>query len=388
LRIAYTIDRDYIIRIRREIHEYPELGWDLPKTSELVKRELSAMGIEYTEEYGACSVVGIINPHITDVTIGIRADMDALPVDEVNELDFKSKVSGRMHACGHDAHTAMLLGTAKALSEIRDQLTCRVKLIFQPCEEGPELGGALMVERGVMDDVDVVIAQHVDTSLKTGEIGIVPGNAMASARRFIVEFFGKTTHGTLPHKGINALAMAVRAYDGINQMQVMEIDPFAEKICTIGSFHSGFAANVLPDYAMFTGTIRTYDTELDQFIFSRIQTISQNAAEELGGTCKVTSPRFTRHMYNDPEISEEVIKSASTVVGADNVKILTKKMGSDDFSFFAAKKKGALFRLGIRNEEKGCITPVHTNTFCLDEDAMTVGTAVFVQYVIDHMDRK
>lgn len=386
--IKYKIDHDYIVRMRREIHEYPELGWDLPKTSALVKRELEAMGIEYTEEYGECSVVGIINPQSTGRTIGIRADMDALPVDEVNDLEFKSKVPGKMHACGHDAHTAILLGTAKALSEIRDQLSCRVKLIFQPCEEGPELGGALMVEKGVMKDVDVVIAQHVDTSLHTGEIGIVPGNAMASARRFIVEFFGKTTHGTLPHKGINALAMAVRAYDGINQMQVMEIDPFAEKVCTIGSFHSGFAANVLPDYAMFTGTIRTYDTELDQFIFSRIQTIAQNAAEELGGTCKVTSPRFTRHMYNDPEVSDEVIQSAGRVVGSENVKILTKKMGSDDFSFFAAEKKGALFRLGIKNEEKGCITPVHTNTFCLDEDALKVGTSVFVQYVIDHMEMK
>ena len=328
--LKYNIDSDYIIRIRREIHEYPELGWNLPKTSAVVKRELEAMGIAWSEECGECSVTGVINPEKKGFTIGIRADMDALPVDELNDLEYKSKIPGKMHACGHDAHTAMLLGAAKALNEIRDQLNCRVKLIFQPCEEGPGSGGELMVQRGVMDDVDVVIALHVDNFLEAGNIGICSGNAMASARRFTVDFYGKTTHGTLPQNGVNALAMAVRAYTGINQMLVTEIDPFAEKICTIGSFHSGFAANVLPDHAVFDGTIRTYDKELDQYIFSRICTIAQNAAEEVGGTCKVTSPRFTMHLYNDPGVSEELMTSASKVVGDDRVASFGKKMSSED----------------------------------------------------------
>jgi len=210
----YQIDKNYIVRLRREIHEYPELEFDLPRTIAVVKRELEVLGITYTEKYGKSSVVGYINPEKTGFTIGIRADMDALPINEINDVPYKSKLEGKMHACGHDAHTTMLLGTAKALKAIEDRIHCRVMLLFQPSEEGSESGAELMVQDGIMDDIDV----HIDSNLNSGCIGVCKGAAMASSRSFELEFFGRSAHAALPHSGNDALAAAVDAYNGIHLM--------------------------------------------------------------------------------------------------------------------------------------------------------------------------
>ena len=173
-------DSDYIISLRRELHMYPELEYDLPMTTALVKRELTANGIPYTEEYLESSVVGFLNPEKEGFTIALRADMDALPVEEKTDLPYASRNPGKMHACGHDAHTAILLGTARALKRVEDQLACRVKLIFQPCEEGGNSGGNNLVNNGVMDDVDLIIGLHADNNLPAGHIGICPGASMAA----------------------------------------------------------------------------------------------------------------------------------------------------------------------------------------------------------------
>ena len=203
-------DKEYILSLRHEIHEYPEIGFELPKTIAVVKRELEKNGIEYTEKYGESSVVGIINPNKKDVTIGIRADMDALLIEEKTDLPFKSKIAGQMHACGHDAHTAMLLGTAKALKSMEDNLACRVMLVFQPSEEGSHSGAEALVNGGLMDEIDVIIGMHIENWLPSGYIGVCKGSSMASSRNFRLDFFGKTAHATLPHSGVDALAAAVR----------------------------------------------------------------------------------------------------------------------------------------------------------------------------------
>ncbi|MEA5059860.1 MAG: M20 family metallopeptidase [Candidatus Pelethousia sp.] len=381
--IDFWIDEQYIINIRRELHRHPELGFELPRTIALVKRELDAMGIPHTEKYGKSSVVATINPDHDSFTIGLRADMDALPIEEINEVDYKSQEPGKMHACGHDAHTAMLLGTAKALNAIRDKLSCRIKLLFQPSEEGPYSGAEYMVNDGVMDDIDLVVGMHIENWLNAGTVGICPGMSMASMRPFKLEFFGAAAHGTLPQNGKNALAMAVRAYTGITQMQVMELDPFAQRVCSIGKFQAGATANVLPDYAVMEGTIRTYDMNVERHIVQRMESICKNAAEEVGGTAKVTAEVCYPCLYNDPSLSQQLMQSAEKIVGKDNVVPMRTKMSSEDFAFYLTKKPGLFFRLGTKNEEKGYVGLPHNNNFQLDEAALKIGSSVCVQFVID-----
>ena len=379
-------DKNYIISLRREIHEYPEIEFELPKTIAVVKRELDSLGIEYTEKYGESSVVGILNSDKDHFTIGIRADMDALLIEEKTDLPFKSKIKGQMHACGHDAHTAMLLGTAKALKEMEDNLSCRVMLVFQPSEEGMRSGAEELVNGGIMEEIDVIIGVHVENWLESGKIGICKGNSMASCRNFELEFFGHTAHASLPQTGKDALAAAVGAYNGIQTMLTRKVNPFARYICSVGRLDAGTTQNVIADYAKMLGTIRTYDLELDKMIIENIEDIAQKSAESFDCTCKVTTKLLDAVVYNDPEISDLVLESAKKVIGEENVAEMPIKMSSEDFANYLLKKPGVFIRLGTKNEEKGCVTLPHNNDFMIDEDALSVGTDVSVQFVLDNMN--
>lgn len=379
-------DKDYIISLRHEIHEYPEIGFELPKTIAVVKRELDSLGIEYTEKFGESSVVAMINPDKKHFTIGIRADMDALLIDEKTDLPFKSKIDGQMHACGHDAHTAMLLGTAKALKEMEDKIECRVMLVFQPSEEGMRSGAEELVNGGLMEHIDVIIGVHVENWLESGKIGICKGNSMASCRNFELEFFGRTAHASLPQTGKDALAAAVGAYNGIQTMLTRKINPFAQYICSVGRLDAGTTQNVIADYAKMLGTIRTYDLELDKMIIENIEDIARKSAENFGCTSKVTTKLLDAVVYNDPEISDLVLESAKKIIGEKNIAEMPIKMSSEDFANYLLKKPGVFVRLGTRNEEKGFTTLPHNNDFMIDEDALTIGTDTCVQFVLDNMN--
>ena len=379
-------DKEYIIALRREIHEYPEIGFDLPKTIAVVKRELDKLGIEYTEEYGKSSVVATINPDKKDFTIGIRADMDALLIQEKTDLPFKSKIDGQMHACGHDAHTAMLLGTAKALKAMEDKISCRVKLLFQPSEEGQQSGAELMVADGVMDDIDVIIGQHIENWLDVGTVGVCKGASMASSRTVKIQFFGKTAHATLPHSGIDALAAAVKTYNDIQFMLTREMNPFDRYICSVGKLSAGTTQNVIADYAEMLISVRAYKNEVDEHIAKRIDQIAKNAADELSAKVKIESDLKCFVVYNNPYISELLLSSAGKIVGADNIAEMPVKMSSEDFSQYLTKKPGVFMRLGTRNEKKGCTTLPHNNDFLIDEDAFVYGSDTCVQFVLDNMN--
>lgn len=381
-----NIDKDYIINIRREIHQYPEVDFELPKTIALVKRELDKMGIPYTEEYGKSSVVATINPDKKGFTIGIRADMDALLIQEKTDVPFKSKIDGKMHACGHDAHTAMLLGTAKALKELETEINCRVKLLFQPSEEGKESGAAYMVADGVMDDIDIIIGQHIENWLDVGTVGVCKGNSMASSRTVKIEFFGKTAHATLPHSGIDALAAAVKTYNNIQFMLTREMNPFDRYVCSVGKLAAGTTQNVIADYAEMLISVRTYSSSVDEHIAKRIEQIAKNAADELGAQVKVDSHLKFYVVYNDPYISDLVLSSAAKVVGEENIAEMPCKMSSEDFSQYLTKKPGVFLRLGTRNEAKGITTLPHNNDFDIDESALPIGSQVCVQFVLDNMN--
>ena len=379
-------DKEYIIALRREIHEYPEIGFDLPKTIAVVKRELDKLGIEYTEEYGKSSVVATINPDKKDFTIGIRADMDALLIQEKTDLPFKSKIDGQMHACGHDAHTAMLLGTAKALKAMEDKISCRVKLLFQPSEEGQQSGAELMVADGVMDDIDVIIGQHIENWLDVGTVGVCKGASMASSRTVKIQFFGKTAHATLPHSGIDALAAAVKTYNDIQFMLTREMNPFDRYVCSVGKLSAGTTQNVIADYAEMLISVRAYKNEVDEHIAKRIDQIAKNAADELSAKVEIESDLKCFVVYNNPYISELLLSSAEKIVGADNIAEMPVKMSSEDFSQYLTKKPGVFMRLGTRNEKKGCTTLPHNNDFLIDEDAFVYGSDTCVQFVLDNMN--
>ena len=379
-------DQEYILDIRRRIHEYPEIGFDLPKTVALVKAELEKLGIEYTEGYGESSVVGIINPGKKDFTIGIRADMDALLIDEKTDLPFKSKIPGQMHACGHDAHTAMLLGTAKALKEREAELACRVMLVFQPSEEGLRSGAEALVQGGLMEEIDVIIGLHIENWLESGTVGVCKGSSMASSRNFRVDFYGKTAHATHPHSGTDALATAIRAYNNIQFMLAREINPFSKYVCSVGKLSGGTSQNIIADHAYMLGTIRTFDMELDSFIIRRIGEIATNAAAEIGAVAKLETDLKAFVVYNNPYISDLALASAAKVVGEDRIVQMPEKLSSEDFSQYLTKKPGVFIRLGTRNAAKGCTTLPHNNDFMIDEDAFEKGTDTCVQFVLDYMN--
>ena len=380
--MRYT-DPNYIISIRRELHRVPELGYDLPKTTAIVKRELERIGIEYTEKYGEGSIVCVINPE-KKFTIALRADMDALPVEEKTGLEFSSQHPGKMHACGHDAHTACLLGAAEALHNMRDKLDCRVKLVFQPNEEGADSAADLLCKRGVLDGVDMILGLHVDNTVESGCIGICPGASMASCRNLEIEFFGKTAHAASSHTGADALAAAVSAYSGIQLMLSRQIDPKKPRVCSIGALHAGEAQNVVADYSVMRGTIRTYETELDAEMYEKIKKICENSAENMGCTYKITSSQFLPPVYNDPKICELLKMSASRILGEENVVEIAPKMSSEDFADYLTRVPGVFFRIGTADPESDTQTSVHNNDFVIDDTALSHGADTFVQFILDH----
>lgn len=381
----YQIDKDYIISIRHKIHEYPEIGFDLPRTTALVKSELEKMGIPYTEKYGESSVVGYINPEAKDFTIGLRADMDALLIQEENDIPFKSKIDGHMHACGHDAHTAMLLGAAKALKEIEDKLTCRVMLLFQPSEEGIKSGAGVMVENGVMDEIDIILGAHVEGTMDAGKMGVCIGESMASSRNLKMEFFGNTAHATIPNSGHDALAAAVNTYTNIQMVLARKVNPLADYVYSIGRLEGGTTQNVVADYAYMLGTIRTFDMNVDKLIIDTVEKVAEHTAMNFGCKAQVTSAVKSLVVYNDPHLSECVMKTMGKVIGKDNVVSMSKKLSSEDFSRYLTKKPGVFFRLGTRNKAKGIGTLAHNNDFMIDEEVLDKGSATFVQFVLDYM---
>lgn len=385
-KVINSVDKEYILSLRHELHMYPELEFELPKTLALIRRELNAMNIPYTEEYGKSSIIAFLNPQCKGFSIALRADTDALPLTEKTELPYASKHPGIMHACGHDAHTAMLLGTAKALKSVENELTCKVVLIFQACEEGELSGAKLLVRDGITDMADVFVGMHIENWLEVGTVGICPGVCMAASHPLHIEFFGKSAHASLPQSGVDALAMAVETYNGIMQMKATQMNPFEQYICSVGMLSAGSTDNVIPDYAQIKVSLRTYDTNVEKFIVDNIRTVAENAAARRGGTIAFHEDTKALPLVNHKVVSNRVLASAARIVGEDNVVTMPKKLSSEDFSFYAAKKPSAFLRLGTRNAAKGCTTLPHNNDFMLDEDALETGSRIFVQFVLDNME--
>ena len=376
----------FIINARRQLHMYPEIGFDLDRTLAFLKGELDKMGVEYTEQYGKSSLVATINPDKTNFTIGIRADTDALPIQEQNDVPFKSKLDGQMHACGHDSHTAIALDACRRLNEMKDKINCRVKFIFQAAEEYPPSGAKLMAADGVMNDIDCIIALHVDTDRKVGEIAIRKGARNATSDGFYLEFYGKTSHAANQQKGIDAIMMAVKAYTDIEFMIAKEIRAKDPIIFNVGAIHGGVANNIICDKCTMFCTLRTQKQENADYILGKIKKIIASIADVAGGEAKFVESKHYPIVINNDVVADKIIEAAEKVIGKDNIKHREQGMGGEDFAYFAQQKPGCMFELGVRNEELGYTIGVHNEKFMLDEAALPIGSDIFVQFVVDNMN--
>ncbi len=376
---------EYAVNLRRELHMYPELQFDLPRTLALVRRELDAAHIPYTEKYGRSCIVATLNEEKSHFTIGIRADMDALPITQRNDVPYKSKIDGQMHACGHDAHTAILIDTAKRLFAMKDEISCRVKFLFQSAEEGGA-GAKTMVDDGVMDDIDCVIALHVAYNVEVGKIAFIEGPGNAVSNGFRLDFYGKSAHPAIQQDGIDAIAMAFKAYSAIELAVAKEVKPTVPFVFNCGAIHGGVAKNSICDHVEMLCTMRSWDDATDVRMENRVRKIIAAVAEESGGRAELTP--FARYpiVENNPRMVALAKKAAISVVGEENIEPYARTMGGEDFAFMAREKPGCMFRLGTRNPAKDCVYSTHQDRFDLDEDALELGARIFVKFVLDNMN--
>lgn len=378
--------QNYAVDIRRKLHMYPEIGFDLPKTLSLLREELDKIGVPYTEKYGKSSIVATINEDKKNFTIGIRADIDALPISESNKVPYKSKIQGQMHACGHDAHTAVALTTLRELFKMRDKINCRIKFLFQAAEEFEPSGAKLMAEDGVMDGIDCIIALHCDPKYEAGEIGLKTAEQGAISNGFLLEFFGQSAHVAFQQRGVDAIMMAVKAYSAMEFMMAKEFSATDVRIFNVGSIHGGTANNIISDYCSMYCTLRTYTDDVADKAISRIKQICQSAAKESGGKFKYTQKKYYPNVYNNEIMTQKMHEAAVKVVGENKVFPKIRTMGGEDFSYFARLKPGCMLRLGVRNDEKGIVNGVHETNFDIDESALEIGVKTFIQFILDNMN--
>ena len=370
---------DYMVNVRRRIHRHPEIGFDLPVTAALVRDELDKMGVPYTEKFAPCSVVGYIGGDPAKKTLAIRADMDALPVEEKVDLPFKSEIPGRMHACGHDTHTAILLGLARILKQEEKDLPCNVRLFFQPCEEGEESGARAMTENGAMEGVDAICCTHCDVGLDVGKIGLYSGWFMAACMPFTITFHGRTSHATQPAGGIDAIRMAHEAFAVLDKA-APEVAGSERFIWSVGVVEGGTAHNVIADTCRMVATFRYFDPAYAKRWLERVEKECRAVADRFGGTVEVKAVVSSNAVYNDPDL---VARFRAATEPDPDLKLVDvgSRMGSEDFNWYLKKAPGFLFRYGVRNEKEGCDQPGHSNCFKVDENGMKYAATAFYRFV-------
>lgn len=366
------------VKIRRALHEYPETGFEMERTVALVTEELKKIGIEPTYKYGKGSVVAELGQG--EKLVALRADMDALPVEEKTDLPFKSKISGQMHACGHDAHTAILLSVAKILKENEDKLKCRVRLIFQPAEECSVSGAEMLVKNGVMDGVDHIICTHCENDLDVGNLGVCYGDYMAACIPLTISFYGKTSHATLPQYGIDANAMAVEAYTMLKSI-VKEIAGDIPYIWNVGRIEGGHVHNVVSDKCEMDISFRFYDMDFAKQIEEITKELCEKIAQKYGGKVEINWKMSTYPVHNDEKITADFEKICEN--SRIPVKPLSQRMSSEDFAHYLTKAPGLLFRFGTRNESIGCTALAHRNDFDIDENGMKYAIKAFCTYILN-----
>lgn len=382
--------KDELINDRRTIHQNPELAYCEEKTSAYIQKRLDELGIEYRSGCAKTGVVGLIRGKKgCGATVMLRADMDALPVCEQNDVEYKSKIDGRMHACGHDSHVSMLLGTAKVLKAMENEFCGNVKLMFQPAEEGT--GGAEpMIKEGLLENpkVDAALALHVEPTYECGKIAVKSGALMASPDGFKIVVKGKGGHGAYPHNTIDPVLTAAKIIEGLQSINSRNIDATVPSVVSVCAVSGGEFYNVIPDTVTLSGTTRAFDMETRKELFDRIEQISKGICSAMGAECECEFTYFYPPLINDEKMTELVKEGAAEAIGAENViELKAPFMGGEDFSYVANEVEAAYFYLGCRNEQKGCVNPWHSANFNIDEDCMSVGVSVMANCALAYLDK-
>ena len=370
-----------VVELRRAIHRHPELGFEEFETQALVERELDALGVEH-RRIAKTGVVGIIRGSKPGHVVGLRADMDALPIAERSGEPFSSEVEGKMHACGHDAHTAMLLGAARVLQSRRDELAGTVVLLFQPAEEGP--GGAEpMIAEGALDDprVEAVAMLHVDPRLEPGQIGVTPGPVNASADEFHITVEGRGGHGAYPHTAADAIPATAAMILALQNIAARETDPLKSVVVTIGTIAGGYRNNVIADEVKMTGTFRAHDPEIRNGLEARARRILDGVASAYSVKAKLEVFYGYPPVVNNVTLAENFSRYMQTHSHL-RVERPAPTMGAEDFAYFAQRVPGVHIRLGIRSEAAGSTYPGHSAQFRLDEAALPVGVQTLVAFAM------
>lgn len=368
---------------RRYFHQHPELGMQEVNTSRVVAERLRSLGLEVQTGIANTGVVGLLRGAKPGKTVLLRADMDALPIEEENDVPYRSQNQGAMHACGHDAHTAILLGVAKVLAAMRDDLAGTVKFVFQPAEES--VGGAKpMIEAGVMENphVDACFGLHVWQNLPVGTVGVRSGPLMAAADGFQVTIRGRGGHAAEPHRTIDATLIACEAVVALQSIVSREVNPLQSAVVTVGTLRAGSAANVIADTAFFAGTVRTFDAELRQQIAQRVPALIDAVIASFRGTAEIEYHLGVPATVNDPAMAEIARAAATAVVGANHVVEPVPTMGGEDMSYFLDAAPGCYIFVGSSNEGAGKIFGHHHPRFDIDEQALEIGAETLARTAV------
>jgi carboxypeptidase Ss1 len=380
-----------IIADRRIVHQNPELAYHEEGTARFVAQRLGSLGIEVKTGVGGTGVIGLLKGARPGRVVALRADMDGLPVEELADVEFRSKVKGAMHACGHDTHVAMLLGAARILAENRDQLRGAVKFLFQPAEEHGGRGGALpMIEAGAMKNpkVDFVFGLHIEGLRKAGEFGVREGAIMAAPDTFRVKVIGKGGHGSAPHQTVDPIYVAAHLIMGLQGISSRMMDPVRPFVISVGAVHSGTKENIIPDFATLEGTIRTLDEKTRRSAKAKVEEVSRGVCRTFGARAEV---EFEKDAYpvtvNDPRATAAAVKVLKKMRGM-KVKTIEPVLGGEDFSRFLQKAPGTFYFLGANNPAKGCVYPNHSSKFKVDEDVLKLGAASLAMLAWEFGDPK
>lgn len=383
-----------MIANRRHLHANPELSFHEYNTAKFVAEQLRAIGLTPQEGVAGTGLVALIEGRGQDASesrvVGLRADMDALPIHEANDVPYKSTVEGVMHACGHDVHTSSLLGTARILHELRDQFAGTVKLVFQPAEEKAPGGASLMIKDGVLENPAPasMIGQHVAPNVPVGKIGFREGMYMASTDELYLTVIGKGGHGAMPDQLVDPVLIASHIIVALQQIISRNRKPANPSVLSFGRFIADGVTNVIPNEVTIEGTFRCMDEEWREDGLRRMKKMAEGMAEAMGARCEFTVVRGYPFLKNHPELTRRMRSAATDYMGADNVINLDLWMAGEDFAFYSQVVDSCFYRLGTRNEERGIISGVHTPTFDIDESALEIGAGLMSWLAVEELRMK
>ena len=368
------------LEIRRHLHSYPELSFKEYKTSKYVQEKLNNYGISFVSGYVETGILGIIEGNKPDSkVVALRADLDALPILEENDVPYKSKNEGIMHACGHDVHTASLLGAARILQELKNDFDGTVKLIFQPGEERMPGGASLMIKAGVLENPvpKSIIGQHVYPLLPSGSAGFRPGKFMASADEIEMTVTGKGGHGAIPHRAVDPVAITAQIISALQQLVSRMCDPVVPSVLTFGSIHSvGGTYNIIPDAVKLKGTFRTFSETWRYKAHENLKKMATGIANSMGASCDIQITVGYPFLSNNEDLTLKCKEAAQDYLGMDKVYDLPMRMTAEDFSYYTHKVDGCFYRLGTANGKGGNTASIHSPRFDIDESSLITGSGL------------